>query len=139
MQRFWLKHTFQWHDNSCLDFNQMNYMPFIDPKIQWWARPFYAFWDWDRDFWILVSKFETETETLEISLIFWDWYWDFGLLVSKNETETETLMLQSQSLRPRLRPPWSQSQSRDQSLAHLCKTSSWSRSSSSTDRSSNSS
>ena len=104
----------------CSDFLQMNCTPFIEAKIQWWARPSYAFWDWDRDFRILVSKFKTETETLEISLIFWDWYWDFGLLVSNNETETETLMPLSQRLRLRLRPPWSQSQSRDQSLAHLC-------------------
>ena len=87
----------------CLDFNHMNYMPFIDQKIQWWARPFYAFWDWDRDFWKLVSKFETETETLEISLKFWDWDWDFMRLVSKLETETETTLVSVSVSRPKSR------------------------------------
>ena len=47
---------------------------------------------------------------LHCGLKIWDWYcWN-----------------QFQILRPALRPPWSQSQSRDQSLAHLCcKTSHW--------------
>ena len=72
-------------------------------EIQWWARPVYAFWDWDRDFWILVSKFETETETFEISLKFWDWDWDFILLVSKLETETETTLVSVSVSRPKSR------------------------------------
>ena len=62
-------------------------------EIQWWARPVYAFWDWDRDFLILVSKFETETETFHNGINLWDWDWDFHPLVSNFETETETFEL----------------------------------------------
>ena len=45
---------------------------------------------------------------------------DFVLSLNTHfETDTETLGRWPQSLRPALRPPWSQSQSRDQSLTHL--------------------
>ena len=40
-------------------------------------------------------------------------------LVSNFETDTETFGKWSQSLRPALRPTWSQSQSRDQSLDRI--------------------
>ena len=64
--------------------------------------------------------FETETET------FGWWYQSLRLilriftLVSRIETDTETLNMWSQGLRPR--PPKSQSQSWDQSLAQVCLT-----------------
>ena len=60
-----------------------------------------------------------ETETFEL------WSQNFRLIlilsksVSNFETDTETFGIWSQSLRLASRPPWSQSQSRDQSLAHL--------------------
>ena len=64
--------------------------------------------------------FETETETFAL------WSQNLRLIlillksVSNFETDTETFGRWSQILRPALRPPWSQSQSRDQSLPHLC-------------------
>ena len=64
--------------------------------------------------------FDTETETFAL------WSQNLRLIpillksVSNFETDTETFGRGSQSLRRALRPPWSQSQSRDQSLAHLC-------------------
>ena len=62
--------------------------------------------------------FETETFAL--------WSQNLRLIlillksISNIETDTETFDRWSQSLRPALRSPWSQSQSRDQSLTHLC-------------------
>ena len=65
--------------------------------------------------------FETETETFAL----WSQNLRLRLILLKSvsnfETDTETFGRWSQSLRPALRPLWSQSQSRDQSLAHLCK------------------
>ena len=64
--------------------------------------------------------FETENETFAM------WSQNLRLIlrllksVSNFETDTETFGRWSQSMGPALRPPWSQSQSRDQSLAHLC-------------------
>ena len=69
----------------------------------WWARPSIAFWDWDWDFCIVVSKFETDTETFEISLKFWDWYWDFWQVVSKLETGLETTLVSVSVSRPKSR------------------------------------
>ena len=69
--------------------------------------------------WEQYLFFEDETET------FGWWYQSLRLilrlftLVSRIETDTETLNRWSQGLRPRLRPPKSQSQSPDQSLAQL--------------------
>ena len=63
--------------------------------------------------------FETETETFAL------WSQNLRLIlillksVSNFETDTETFGSWSQSLRSALRPPWSQCQSRDQSLSHL--------------------
>ena len=75
----------------------------------WWARPSIAFWDWDWDFCIVVSKFETDTETFEISLKFWDWYRDFWQVVSKLETGLETTLVSVSLSRPKSRSSLNQS------------------------------
>ena len=64
--------------------------------------------------------FEIEIETFEL----WSQSLRLTLILLKSssniETDTETFGRWSQSLRLALRLPWSQSQSRDQSLTHLC-------------------